>query len=365
MKIALLHDALITFGGAERVFQYICEVFDEADIYTLSYNPENTLPFFKRKNISVSFLNRFVQTQNSFKFSFPVATYVFGNINLSQYDIAISSSASVSKYIKIPNGKHFCYCYYPTRALWEPDKYFGNSPLKLFLKPLLPYLKKRDRTASNKIDHFIAISIDTKEHIKKYYNRDSFIINCPIDLTKFYSSNQRDEYFLLVSRLEKWKKIDYAIKAFNKLGLPLKVVGTGGEEKYLKRMANTNITFMGRLSDDKLASEYSKAKAVIFTPHLEYGLIPLEANASGAPVIAYGIGGIRETMINYNPEVLSSEQTPTAVFFFEQTEEALIEAVLKFNKIKFDSQKLVEYARKFDVDVFKKSIKDYIANHVD
>ena len=365
MKIALIHDALITFGGAERVFQYICEVFDEADIYTLSYNPKNTLPFFKTKNITVSSLNRFAQTQNSFKFSFPIATYVFGNLNLSQYDIAISSSASVSKYIKMPNGKHFCYCYYPTRALWEPDKYFGNSLIKLFLKPLLPYLRKRDRTASKKVDHFIAISNDTQKHIKKYYDKESFVINCPIDSSKYYSSFKREEYFLLVSRLEKWKKIDYAIKAFNKLDLPLKVVGTGGEEQYLKRMANTNITFLGRLSDDDLAGEYSKAKAVIFTPHLEYGLIPLEANASGAPVIAYGIGGIRETMINYNPEVLSSEQTPTSVFFYEQTEEALIEAVLKFNKIKFDSQKIVEYAKKFDVDVFKNNIKDYIINRVD
>jgi len=161
MKIALIHDALITVGGAERVFQYICEEFNEADIYTLSYRPDYTLPFFKSRNITVTCLNKVVQTQRSFKFSFPISTHIFEKLNLAQYDIVISSSASVSKYIKAPNGVHVCYCYYPTRALWEPNKYFGDSKIGYLVKPLLPYLRKRDVAAAQSVNHFIAISNDT------------------------------------------------------------------------------------------------------------------------------------------------------------------------------------------------------------
>jgi len=164
----------------------------------------------------------------------------------------------------------------------------------------------------------------------------------------------------LVSRLEKWKKLDYAIKAFNILGVPLRVVGTGAEEQYLKRIAKSNVTFMGLIDDKSLQKAYSKTKAVVFTPHLEYGLIPLEATASGAPVIAFGLGGITETMVNYNPMMHLSNRTATAVFFYKQTEEALIKAVKSFEELEFDSEKLVEYARQFDVDIFRKKIREYV-----
>ncbi len=364
MKIALVHDALITFGGAERVFQYLCEEFKEADVFTLSYNPQNTLLFFKSRKINVTWINKFVQSPTSFKFSFPIATCLFKNLDLSAYDVAISSSASIAKYINVPNGKHFYYCYYPTRALWEPDKYFGDSKIKLFLNPLLPYLRKRDKIAAHKVDHIIAISNDTKNHIMKYYNKDSIVINSPIDSSKFYSSNEREDYYLIVSRLEKWKKVDYAIRAFNALNLPLKIIGSGKEEKYLKSIANSNITFMGSIGDESLAREYSRAKAVIFTPHLEYGLIPLEANASGTPIIAFGEGGITETMVNYNKEDPVSEQNATAVFFYEQTEKSLIEAILDFNNYKFDSDKLISHAKKWDVTTFKRNIRKYVINNL-
>ena len=155
MKIALVHDALITFGGAERIFQYLCEEFKEADIYTLSYNPDSTLPFFKSKEINVSRINKLVQSQTAFKFSFPAAIYLFKKLDLSAYDIVISSSASVAKYVNAPNGIHVGYCYYPTRAIWEPKKYFGSSSIRHYLNPFLPYLRNKDKIAARKIDFII------------------------------------------------------------------------------------------------------------------------------------------------------------------------------------------------------------------
>jgi glycosyltransferase involved in cell wall biosynthesis len=360
MKIALVHDALIIYGGAERIFQYLCEEFEDADIYTLSYNPENTLPFFKTKKINVLRINKWVQYPTAFKFSFPISKYLFGKLDLSKYDLVISSSASIAKYISVPNGKHFNYCYYPTRALWEPKKYFDRSIIRYFIIPFLPYLRKMDKNAAGKIDHVIAISSDSQKHIKRYYDRESFIINCPIDTSKFCASDEREDYYLLVSRLEKWKKIDYAIKAFNTLKLPLRIVGEGKEEAYLKSISNSNIQFVGFVDEKGLSRQYSKAKAVIFTPHLEYGLIPLEANASGTPVIAFGKGGVTETMINYNDTNKKESSKATAVFFYEQTEQALIEAVLKFNKQSFNQDYLVEHAKQWNVPSFQQKIREYI-----
>lgn len=364
MKIALVQDSLCTVGGSERVFQYLCEEFEEADIFTLCYNTKNTPAYFRIRKINVTWMNRFIQTPQLFRFSFPIATYVMENLDLSYYEVVISSSASVAKYLRTPNGNHFCYCYYPTRALWQPRKYFGNSKMRYFIKPYLPYLRKRDYSAAQKVNHFIAISEDTKKHIKEIYNRDSTVIHSPISTDKFYSLDPREDYYLLVSRLEEWKKVDYAVKAFNILGLPLKIVGIGEEEQYLKSIAKSNITFMGYIDDDSLAREYASAKAVIFTPHLEYGLVPLEANASGAPVIAYGIGGITETMVNYNSDIPISEQNATAVFYYEQTEKALTEALLAFNEDQFDRNKLVNHAKKWNVPTFKRKIREYVTNNI-
>jgi glycosyltransferase involved in cell wall biosynthesis len=360
MKVALVHDVLIIFGGAERIFQYLCEEFKDADIYTLSYNPDSTLPYFKTRKINVSRINKFVQTPTTFKFSFPIAKHLFNKIDLSNYDIVISSSASVAKYINVPNGKHFNYCYYPTRALWEPKKYFERSIIRYFLNPFLPYLRKMDKKAAGKIDHLIAISRDSQSHIKRYYNRDSVIINCPIDTSKFYASDEREDYYLLVSRLEKWKKIGYAIRAFNKLKLPLRIIGVGKEEAYLKSISNSNIQFRGFVDDEGLSREYSRAKAVIFTPHLEYGLIPLEANASGAPVIAFGKGGITETMINCSDINKKTTSKATAVLFYEQTAEALIDAVLKFKRQSFSQDFMINHAKKWNVPTFKQNIRKFV-----
>ena len=208
-KIALIHDALCDTGGAERVFQYLCEEFYEADIYTSCYLPDKTLEFFKSKKINVTNLNRFIKSSKTFRLSYLFLINAMKKINLSEYDIVISSSASVAKYITAKRGKHFSYCYYPTRAIWESDKYFQNSILKYFLKAFLPFLKRLDYNAAQKVDRFLAISNNSRKYIKKYYGRNSDIIYCPIDCNLFSPKLLKDDHFLIVSRLVKWKKLDH------------------------------------------------------------------------------------------------------------------------------------------------------------
>lgn len=361
MRIALVHDYLCSIGGSERIFQYLCEEFVEADIYTLAYNEKTTLPYFKAKKIHTSWLNRFVRSTRLFKLFFPISTYVMSKLDLSAYDLVLTSSATVAKYVNTGAAKHICYCYIPTRAIWQSGEYFDGGISSLVFKILLPYFKKRDYKAAKKVDKFIAISQVTRRYIDKFYNRDSDLIYCPIDLDKFIPSNNKQDFYLIVSRLESWKKVDYAIEAFNTLGFKLKIVGSGEDAERLKKISSENIEFMGSVDDDQLALEYSNAKAVIFTPYLEYGLIPLESLASGTPVICYGHGGVEETMIPATVDSGPAGKT-TAVFYDEQEAESLIDAVNRFEKIEFDEEFLLEHARKWSVPKFKMEIRNYINN---
>lgn len=361
MKIAIIHDYLCGVGGSERVFQYICEEFAEADIYTLSINCNITLPYFSHKKINTTYLNYFVRSMRAFRLAFPLATRAMGSIDLSAYDLVLSSSATVAKYVNVPNGIHVCYCYIPTRALWQTEEYFKSSFVKFLISPFLGYLRKQDINAASKINFFIAISENTRDHIKRTYSRESIVLNCPIDLSQFKQSPIKGDHFLLVSRLEQWKRVDYAVEAFNKLGLPLRIIGTGKEESRLKEVAKSNISFLGQVDDITLASEYAKAKAVIFTPSLEYGLVPLESVASGTPVIAYGYGGIEETMIPLRVGSIRKNQSPpTAHFFYEQTAEALADAVLNFDQSKFSPEDMILYASRWGIPEFKYKLRTIV-----
>jgi glycosyltransferase involved in cell wall biosynthesis len=356
MKLALVHDYLCGIGGSERIFQYLCEEFNDADIYTLAYNKDATLPFFRNLKINTTWLNFFVRSMETFRWSFPIATHVMETIDFKSYDVVLSSSATVAKYIRAPKGAHICYCYIPTRALWQKNNYFKSGIKSFLISLFLRFLKKRDLAASRRVDKFIAISKFTQSKISETYSKDSIVIPCPIDLDKFYSNLIRGDYFLLVSRLENWKCVDYAIEAFNILGLPLRIIGTGIEQARLKSLAKSNIVFMGSVDDAALSAEYSKARAVIFTPFLEYGLVPLEANASGAPVICFGKGGIEETMIPW----AEGASNATAVFFFEQNSQSLINAVRQFQGITFNSERLVNHASAWGIPAFKQKIRKVV-----
>jgi glycosyltransferase involved in cell wall biosynthesis len=361
MKVALVADQILTSGGSERVFLTMVQEFREADVFSLSYNPATSPPGFQDFRIRTTGLGRAIRTHARFKTLYPLATLAMERIDLRGYVVVLTSSATVAKHVTRLDGTHICYCYYPTRAIWTPDAYFGDArSLKMAaFRAAHPLLKRRDYAAAQRVDHFIAISHASRAAIQEYYHRDADVLHCPIDFVRFVrgSAEAKGEHYLIVSRLEYWKRVDYAIAAFNQLGRKLRIVGTGPDEARLRAMAGPTVEFVGRLDDDALTLEYGRARAVIFTPELEYGLVPLEANAAGTPVIALGRRGVTETMRPVGLAGTSHGEPATAVFYHEQTAEALIEAVRQFENATFDRSELVRHAETFGTAHFQRKLR--------
>ena len=352
MKIAFVHEYLNQFGGAERMLLALCAVFPDAPIYTLFYDKNATGGVFANREVRTSFLQKipFVKKHHrGFPLLMPLAIEQF---DFSDFDIVISISASFAKgIITKPHTKHICFCLTPPRFLWDDSHKFVEefgypAVIKNIIPPFISYLRIWDKEASYRVDEFWAISKFIKERIKKYYSSDSNLIYPPLDISKFYVSNDQGDYFLMVGRLVAYKRFDLGIKAFNKFGFSLKIAGVGPEFKKLRKMAKDNIEFLGSVSDDQLASLYSKTKALVFPQEEDFGIVPLEAMASGRPVIAFRSGGAIETIV----------EGKTGAFFDEQTVDSLAYAVKNFDASKFRSDECIKQAEKFDVAVFRNKV---------
>jgi glycosyltransferase involved in cell wall biosynthesis len=344
------------------------EFSGQADLFTLAYNSETTLPEFKEMPIRVSFLDSCISTHNQFKTMFPISTYVMQAWDFRDYDIILTSSASTAKYIRKFHGRHICYCYYPTRAVWLNDRYFGDQNYGIkstIFKTFLPYFKRRDLAAASRVDKFVAISETSRQAINSYYGQDAEVLFCPIEVKHFTKgmSELKGDSYLIVSRLETWKNLDYAIDAFNCLKLPLDIIGEGADAARLKAMSRNNISFLGGVGDDDLVRAYGQAKGVIFTPELEYGLVPLEAVAAGTPVIALGRGGVRETMVDVADH--PDRKQATAIFYPEPTAKSLMSALRQFEKTTFDRTELHRHAKMFDIPIFKRKLRQIIEHEAD
>ena len=357
MKIASVHEYLNQFGGAERMLLTLCAIFPDAPIYTLFYDKNATGGVFEGRDVRTSFLQNlpFVKKHHrGFPLLMPLAIEQF---DFSDFDVVVSISASFAKgVITKPRTKHICICLTPPRFLWDDSQKFVEEfgypkLIRNLLPPFISYLRVWDREASYRVDEFWAISDFIKERIRKYYSKDSEIIYPPVNVSKFYVSGEADDYFLMAGRLVAYKRFDLGVKAFNKLGFPLKIVGTGPELKKLKRTANDNIEFLGLVSDDRLANLYSKAKALVFPQEEDFGIVPLEAMASGRPVIAFRSGGAVETI----------EEGKTGLFFDEQTVDSLAYAVKNFDSSKFYPEDCRKQAEKFDVTVFRNKILEKLS----
>lgn len=358
MRIAFVHEYLNQFGGAERMLLALCAMFPDAPIYTLFYDKNATGGVFEGRDIRTSFLQNlpFVKKYHrGFPLLMPLAIEQF---DFSNFDVVVSISASFAKgIITKPYTKHICICLTPPRFLWDDShkfvEEFGYPKLiRNILPPFISYLRVWDREASYRVDEFWAISEFIKERIRKYYSKDSEVIYPPVSVSKFHISNEPGGYFLMTGRLVAYKRFDLGVKAFAKLGLPLKIVGIGSELKKLRYCATAlrakNIEFLGLVSDTQLAELYSKAKALVFPQEEDFGIVPLEAMASGRPVIAFRSGGAVETIV----------EGKTGVFFDEQTVESLAYAVKSFDAIKLDPNDCRNQAEKFDVGVFKQNVID-------
>ncbi|MEQ8237616.1 MAG: glycosyltransferase [Cyclobacteriaceae bacterium] len=364
MKIAIVHDDLMRRGGAEKVALTISEMYPQAPIYTLAYRSELTYPEFKAKKIITSWFQIIARNELLMKWLFfPFGILAMRSIKLNGYDAVIMSTTYCAKYVRVGRGTTvFAYCYTPFRLAWNPNSYSvykeSNRVFRFFLDMVINTLKKVDLKASKKIDYFVAMTKDTKQRLIDAYNPIKHIpvINPAVELQHYSISETVAEYYLLVSRFEPYKRVDLAIDAFNENGKPLIVVGRGSQEQALKKRALSNIQFRSMLSNEELAELYRNCKAFIFPQFEDYGLTPIEANAAGRPVIAFGKGGVIDTMIPYQ------ENSPkgTALFFDEQTVPALKSAIEKFETIHFETEILRKNAERFSKKRFKEELETFI-----
>ncbi|NIO20500.1 MAG: glycosyltransferase [Candidatus Aenigmarchaeota archaeon] len=354
--------------GGERCLEVFCELFPEADLFTLLHVRGSVSPIIEKMNIRTSFLQHLPFIKKKYRLYLPLYPSAIESLNIKGYDVVLSISHVAAKgVIPGPSAFHMTYLLTPMRYAWDMyHEYFGDGYRGRFTKPLMPmvanYLRLWDIASNNRVDQFICISGHVAKRLRKYYRRDGEVIHPPVHIEKFHIEKTVDDFYLIVSAFAPYKRLDLAISAFNQLKKPLVIIGKGQEEKRLKAIANSNIEFLGWQPDEVVAEHYSKCKALIFPGEEDFGITPLEAMASGRPVIAYGRGGVLETMIPFDLENEGSECAPTGVLFPEQTEKALIAAVETFesNQDQFDSKTLREHAKKWDRANFKERIKSYI-----
>lgn len=358
MKVALVHDYLREYGGAERVVEALHEIWPEAPLYTSFVDKDGMGGFwerFKNYDIRTSFAQKipfFPKFASPLRFLIP---WIWESFNFDAYDLIISSAGSyITKGILTPaESLHICYCHTPPRALWglPTASNWKNNFFGRILVPIMTHnLRQYDYLAAQRVDFLIANSKNTEERIRKFYRREAKVIYPPVNLPETYSK-KNGEYYLAVGRLSREKRIDLAIEVCRKLKLPLKIVGTGTLENNLRRLAGFSASFLGKISDEELSKVYEGAKALVFTAEEEdFGIVPVEAMASGRPVIAIRQGGVRETVIDGK----------TGVFFDELTEESLEKAIEKFEKMKILPDDCRKQAEKFSKERFKREMKEFV-----
>jgi glycosyltransferase involved in cell wall biosynthesis len=351
MKVALVYDRVNKWGGAERVLLALHKIFPEAPLYTSVYNPK-TASWAKVFDVRTSFLQNFPLAKSSHELYAPLMPLAFESFNFNDFDLVISVTSEAAKgIITKPGTKHICYLLTPTRYLWSGyDQYFKNPLLKLISKPLVSYLRNWDKIAAKRPDMVIAISTIVKERIKKYYDLESSIIFPPIGEISQNDERVNEDYFLVVSRLVYYKRIDIAIKAFNKLGTKLKIIGVGGEYENLKNISNSNIEFLGNLTDEKLSFYYKNSRALIFPGLEDFGLVMAEAQSFGKPVIAFRGGGAEDIII----------EGITGEFFDKQTPDSLIKVLEKFESTRYNSKLCRENSLRFSFENFKNKFLEII-----
>lgn len=347
MKVALVHDYLTQRGGAERVFELLCKRYPDADVYTSLYDPDRTIDLSDRV-VKTTFLQKIPGAAQHFRLMAPLYFPAFRALDLQDYDLVISSSTSFAKAVrKRPDARHICFCHNVTRFLWDTQTYLKEyADYRMFypvIERIFRVMRQVDLTYSQEPDLYIANSSVVAQRIQQIYGKQAIVVNYPIDSGKFQFSPQKDDFYLAAARLLGYKRIDVIIEAFNLLGWKLLVLGDGPERKRLEAQALPNIQFLGHVSDTERTYLMSKAQSVVVAALEDYGLVPVEANASGTPVIAYGAGGVLDTQI----------PGQTGLLFQRQSPDSLLAALLKSSQMSWDYRKIREHAlNQFSEPVF-------------
>jgi len=359
MKTALVHDDLVQSGGAERVAAVFHALYPKAPLYTAIYDPRTTLPAFADADIRTSFLQRSpIASRRLHKLALPYFPSAFEEFDFTGYDLVLSSSSRFAKgVITGPETCHICYCHTPARFVWRPHDYLKQSRSARLLSPLMRGMMSRlrawDLESAQRVDYFLANSYNVARRIRKYYRRDSTVIYPPVETSRYHLAPAAEvgSHFLVVSRLIGYKRVDLVVDACNRLGASLRIVGDGPELADLQKKAGPTVRFMGRLSDSEVADEYARCRALVFAGEEDFGLTPLEAMASGRPVVAYGAGGALESVV----------EGKTGLFFPEQTTDSLAAALLAAQQMTFDPDTLRAHALRFDLVVFQRRLREFVA----
>lgn len=356
MKVALAHDHLNQIGGAERVLSEFHSLYPAAPVYTLLYDQAAVGSFFSGWDIRNSFIASLPGGARYFKWYLWLMPTAVEQLDLSAYDVVISSASALIKGLVVkPATTHICYCHTPTRYLWSDTlQYTSDLPQPAWVKKILPFLLTRlrqwDFLAAQRVDSFVANSHFVAKRIQKYYRREAAVIYPPVDTEKFGQPQPPEDYFLLISRLRPYKRVDLAIRAFNKLGMTLKIIGSGEQEAELRVMSKPNIHFLGQVSDEEKIKYLARCRALIHPQEEDFGITAIEAMAAGRPVIAYASGGALETIV---PD-------KTGYLFPEQSWEALADAVVRFRYQEFDPAACQTHAQLFSKAKFKQAWGDHL-----
>jgi glycosyltransferase involved in cell wall biosynthesis len=365
MKVAFVCDWLTGMRGGEKCLEAACELYPDADIFTLVHFPGAVSAKIESHKIVTSYIENLPGDIKKFRRYLLLFPHAIQKLDFSGYDCILSFSHCVAKGVKVPKGvPHICYCHTPMRYAWHMrDEYLNNFGFlkKYIVNLMLDYLKNWDEKATIRVTHFIASSRNVQNRIKQAYNRESVVIYPPVECNRFVLSDVDDGYYLIVSALVPYKRIDIAVETFSTIGRKLVVIGNGPELSHLKSTASSNVSFIEDADDDEVVKYMQKCRALIFPGEEDFGIVPLEAQACGKPVIAFGNGGALETVRGISQNTLT-ELGHTGLFFYEQTPCALREAILSFENVldKFDPETCRYNALRFDRSIFMRTLSAYI-----
>ena len=353
MKVAIVHYWLVGMRGGEKVLEELCALYPEADIFTLVADTSKLSPALLKHRITTSFLQKMGGVKHYQKL-LPLMPLALESFDLTGYDLVISSEAGPAKgIVPAPDALHICYCHSPMRYVWDlyPQYHAGAGRVaRLAMTLTAPWLRSWDVTTAARVDHFIANSQFVADRIGKYYRRDAAVINPPVDTHRFQIAETPGDFYLCAGQVTPYKKVEIAVEAFSRLGKRLVVAGSGVTPK-MRQSAGSNIEFLGAVDDATLTQLLSQCRALVFPGLEDFGIVPLEALASGRPVIAYGRGGALETVIDGK----------TGILFGEQTAESLSTAVLRMEQThgNFDPQALRAFAKRFDRQAFRLKLRTF------
>lgn len=357
LKVAIVHYWLVTMRGGEKVVEALCELFPQADIFTHVYDPDAMSPVIKRHKVTTSFIQKLPKASKRYQSYLPLMPLALEQFDLRDYDLIISSESGPAKgVITRPDALHICYCHTPMRYVWDMYHDYRSQAgrlTRLIMPPLIHYLKMWDYASAGRVDHFVANSRFVESRIGKHYRRTADVIHPPVATSDFTVSSGHDDFYLVVGQLVRYKRVDIAVEAFNRLGKRLVIIGEGEALAEIRRAAGPHVQVLERQPFSVIRDHFSRCRALIFPGTEDFGIVPVEAMACGKPVIAFQAGGALETVVDGT----------TGVFFKEQSAEALSAAIAWFetHEKAFDPEQIALHARQFDREIFKQRMSALIS----